>query len=204
MTARSCFAVCTVFAVAAFALGGCRSDGPAVAASGPAVADSVTQPASSPRAAIDRFLQFYFHEYRSGLPSERERAALSPMVTRGFSAALEAAAHAERCAYGKHQGTEPPLIQGDLFSSLFEKANAVLGINEDSNDGATAEYTLDFEYRTPGDPGQVSKWHDGVHLVRIDGAWLIDDFMHRGEWQFTSQGSVKSLLTATADLCVER
>jgi hypothetical protein len=96
------------------------------------------------------------------------------------------------------------LIQGDLFSSLFEKANAVLGINEDSNDGATAEYTLDFEYRTPGDPGQVSKWHDGVHLVRIDGAWLIDDFMHRGEWQFTSQGSVKSMLTATADLCVER
>jgi hypothetical protein len=43
-----------------------------------------------------------------------------------------------------------------------------------------------------------------VHLVRIDGAWLIDDFMHRGEWQFTSQGSVKSMLTATAELCVER
>jgi len=204
MTACSCLTVCTAFAVAAFVLGGCQSDGPAVAASRPAVAGSVTQPASSPRVAIERFLQFYFHEYRSGLPSERERAALSPMVTREFSAALEVAAHAERCAHRKHQGTEPPLIQGDLFSSLFEKASSALRINEVSNDGATAEYTLDFEYRTPGDPGQVPKWHDSVQLVRIDGAWLIDDFMHRGEWQFTSHGSVKSILTATADLCVER
>jgi hypothetical protein len=130
MTACSCFTVCTVLAVAAFALGGCQSDGPAVAASGPALADSVTQPASSPRATISS--------------------------------------------------------------------------NEVSSDGATAQYTLDFEYRTPGDTGQVSKWHDGVQLLRIDGAWLIDDFMHRSDWQFTSQGSVKSMPTATADLCVER
>jgi hypothetical protein len=129
---------------------------------------------------------------------------LSPMVTREFSAALEAAARAERCAHRKHQGTEPPLVQGDLFSSLFEQASGVLGINEVSNDGKAAEYTLDFEYRTPGDPGQVSKWHDGVQLVLIDGAWLIDDFIHRGDWQFTSQGSVKSMLTATAGLCAER
>jgi hypothetical protein len=126
------------------------------------------------------------------------------MVTREFSAALEAAARAERCAHRKHQGTEPPLVQGDLFSSLFEQASGVLGINEVSNDGKAAEYTLDFEYRTPGDPGQVSKWHDGVQLVLIDGAWLIDDFIHRGDWQFTSQGSVKSMLTATAGLCAER
>ena len=204
MTARSRLTVCTTVAVAAFALGGCQSDRRAAAASGPAAADTVAQPASTPRATIDRFLQFYFHEYRSGLPGEGERAALSPMVTREFSAALEAAARAESCAYRKHQGTEPPLIQGDLFSSLFEKANGVLGINEVSNDGATAEYTLDFEYRTPGDPGQVSQWHDSVQLVRIDGAWLIDDFMHRGDWQFTSQGSVKSMLNATAGLCMER
>lgn len=204
MTERSRLTVCTVFAVAAFVLGGCQPDRHAAAASEPAAADPVAQPASGPRATIDRFLQFYFDDYRSGMPSEGERAALSPMVTLEFLAALEAAARSESCAYRRHQGAEPPLIQGDLFSSLFEKASGVLGINEVSNDGMAAEYTLDFEYRTPGEPGQVLKWHDGVQLVRSEGAWLIDDFVHRGDWQFTSQGSVKSMLTAVAGLCVGR
>jgi hypothetical protein len=199
MTARSCPTACTVLAVATFALGGCQADGRATAA-----ADSVARPASSPRAAIDRFLQFYFHEYGSGLPTEGERVVLSAMVTREFAAALEAAARAESCAYSEHEGTEPPLIQGDLFSSLFEKANGVLAIIEVSNDGSTAQYTLHFEYRTPGDAGQVSKWQDSVQLVRIDAVWLIDDFIHRGDWQFSSPGSVKAMLTDTSGLCAER
>jgi hypothetical protein len=199
MTARSYLAGCTVLAVAAFALSGCQADGRAAAA-----ADPVARSAPSPRAVIDRFLQFYLHEYGSGLPTEGQRVVLSSMVTREFAAALEAAARAESCAYSEHEGTEPPLIQGDLFSSLFEKANGVLGIDEVSNDGQTAQYTLHFEYRTPGDAGQVSRWQDGVQLVRIDGAWLIDDFMHRGDWQFSSPGSVKSMLTEMSGLCAER
>jgi hypothetical protein len=159
---------------------------------------------ASPRDALERFLQFYLHDYGSGLPSAAERAALAPLITAALSAALEDAARAERCAYARHQGTEPPLIQGDVFSSLFEKANGVLGINEGANDGAIAEYTLDFEYRAPGDPGQAPRWQDGVRLVRVGDAWLIDDFIHRGDWQFMSQGSVKAMLISTAQLCVER
>jgi len=159
---------------------------------------------ASPRDALDRFLQFYLHVYGSGLPDATERAALAPLITPPFAAALESAARAERCASARHRGTEPPLVQGDVFSSLFEKANGVLGINEVANDGATAEYTLDFEYRAPGHPGQVPRWQDGVRLVRVGDAWLIDDFIHRGDWQFTSKGSVKAMLIDTAQLCVER
>jgi hypothetical protein len=199
MTARSFLTARAALAVTAFVLSGCQADGRAAAAAG-----SVTRPASSPRAAIDHFLQFYFHEYGSGLPTEDERVVLSAMVTREFAAALEAVARAEACAYGEHGGTEPPLIEGDLFSSLFEKANGVLGTTEVSNDGQAAQYTLHFEYRTPGNTGEVSKWQDDVQLVRIDGAWLIDDFVHRGDWQFSSPGSVKFMLTEMSGLCAER
>jgi hypothetical protein len=191
---------CTAAVMAALALPGCQtgqyeSPAPRTAnAAGPA----------SPRDALDRFLQFYLHGYGSGVPNATERTALAPLLTPQFSAALESAAQAEQCAYARHQGTEPPLIQGDVFSSLFEKANGVLGINEVANDGMIAEYTLDLEYRTPGNPGQASKWQDGARLVRLGDAWLIDDFIHRGEWQFTSQGSVKAMLTGIAQPCIER
>jgi hypothetical protein len=40
--------------------------------------------------------------------------------------------------------------------------------------------------------------------VRVGDAWLIDDFIHRGDWQFMSKGSVKAMLIDTAQLCVER
>lgn len=194
------FIVFTVAALSALLLPGCQAT-----PYGPRAPRTVTaERPASPRDAVDGFLQFYFHGYRTGLPTASERAALAPLVTPQFSAVLESAARAERCAYARHQGTEPPLIQGDVFSSLFEKANGVLGINEVANDGATAEYTLDFEYRTPSDPGQVSKWQDGVRLEHVGDAWLIDDFIHRGDWQFTSRGSVKAMLHDTSQLCVER
>jgi hypothetical protein len=190
----------TAAALAILVLPGCQTNEHASRAPRTFIAASP----SSPRDALDRFLQFYLHGYGSGLPNATERATLAPLITPQFSAALEDAARAERCAYARHQGTEPPLIQGDVFSSLFEKANGVRGIDEIANDGAIADYMLDFEYRTRGDPGQASTWQDGVRLVRVGDAWLIDDFIHRGDWQFMSQGSVKAMLISTAQLCVER
>jgi hypothetical protein len=173
----------------AIAVGGCRT--------APEVPDG-------PRAALDAFLEYYFHTYRTGLPDAAERAALAPKASPAFNAALEQAAAAERCAQARHKGTEPPLIQGDLFSSLFEKATAVAFFAVAREEPAQIDYTVAFEYRTPGAERPEVQWQDTVRLVRIDDAWLVDDVIHGGNWDFSAKGSVKTQLLAVAALCTAR
>lgn len=153
------------------------------------------------RLALDGFLDFYFRGYRTALPDETARAALAPKASAAFNAALEAAAHAERCAHARHQGTEPPLIQGDLFSSLFEKATGVQSIAVARADADRVDYKVGFEHRMPGAAKPDVQWQDTVQLVRSGDAWLLDDVIHGGDWAFSTRGSVKAQLLAIAALC---
>ena len=162
---------------------------------------STTAAAEDARAALDGFLDFYFRGYRTALPDETERAALAPQATDAFNAALEAAANAERCAHALHQGTEPPLIQGDLFSSLFEKATGVQDVAVARADVDRVDYKVGFEYRLPGAAKPEVQWQDTVQLVRTGDAWLLDDVIHGGDWAFSTKGSVKAQLLAVAALC---
>jgi hypothetical protein len=161
---------------------------------------TATAPDAS-RAALDGFLDFYFHGYRTGLPDTDERAALAPQASPALNAALEQAARAERCAYAQHQGTEPPLLQGDVFSSLFEKANGVQSIAAARADADYAEYKVGFEYRMPGAARPEVEWQDTVQLIRSGNAWLVDDVIRGGNWDFGAKGSVKAQLLAVAELC---
>ena len=159
-----------------------------------------TQPIA-PRATVDRFLDFYFHEYGSGLPDSAQRAALRPLLSNGLAEALESAAVAERCAYEQAHGLEPPLIQGDIFSSLFEKATAVVDSDQGSAEGQWLTYRLHFEWREPGAAEASVVWTDEMILQAVDGRWVIDDFVHGGDWQFTMKGSMKKMLLDVSELC---
>jgi hypothetical protein len=157
--------------------------------------------AVAPRATVDRFLDFYFHEYGSGLPDAAQRATLRPLLTDGLNQAFERAAAAERCAREQSRGQEPPLVQGDVFSSLFEKATAVVGIDEAAAEGQRQTYRLHFEWREPGAADASVQWTDEVTLQAVAGHWLIDDFVHGGDWQFAVRGSMKAMLQRVAELC---
>lgn len=165
------------------------------------VSCTMSPQATAPRATVDRFLDFYFHEYGSGLPDAAQRATLRPLLTDGLTEALERAAVAELCANEQARGQEPPLIQGDIFSSLFEKATAVVGIDQGAAEGQRLTYRLHFEWREPGAAEASVRWTDEVTLQAVDGRWLIDDFIHGGDWQFTVKGSMKKMLLDVAQLC---
>jgi len=137
----------------------------------------------------------------SGLPDAAQRTALRPLLTDELAAALERAAVAERCASEQASGREPPLIQGDIFSSLFEKATAVVGIDQGPTNGRRLTYRLHFEWREPNAAEASVTWTDEVTLQAVDGRWLIDDFVHGGDWQFTVKGSMKKMLLGVAELC---
>lgn len=62
-------------------------------------------------------------------------------------------------------------------------------------------YRLHFEWREPGAAEASVLWTDEVTLQAVDGRWLIDDFVHGGDWQFTVKGSMKKMLLDVAELC---
>lgn len=158
-------------------------------------------PADAPRATVDRFLEFYFHDYGSGLPDGAERAALRPLLTESFTDALDRAAAAQRCANERALGQEPPLVQGDIFSSLFEKATAVVSMEPGAAGPRGQTYRINFEWREPGAKLATTTWSDELILQFVDGQWLIDDFVHGGDWQFMTRGSVKEMLLGVAATC---
>lgn len=153
------------------------------------------------RATVDRFLQVYFTGYGSGLPTAAERATFEPLLTTAFLDALAAASAAEDCMKARHGGTEPPMVQGDLFSSLFEKATGVVGIEAVASEPRQASLDVHFEWREPEGRSPPVDWRDRFVLENVAGEWRIDDVIHGGQWQFTNPGSVRALLQRVAAQC---
>jgi hypothetical protein len=158
----------------------------------------------SPTASIDvpvkRFLHFYFHDYKRGMPGESQLPQLATFVTPELLDLFRAGIKGEGC-YAKNQNYEgPPYIEGDLFSSLFEggtKATYRLVKKEKDKATVVIDWTNDAEY-TGGPP---FSWKDRVFLARTAKGWLISDFAHDGDWDFMKNGSVAQILTVVANEC---
>jgi len=60
--------------------------------------------ATAPRAAIDRFLEFYFEEYGSVCLTRRSASTLRPLLTDDLNEALADAVEAERCDKNRRKG----------------------------------------------------------------------------------------------------
>ena len=88
----------------------------------------------------------------AGIPGAAARARLAPLVTPRLSQALAAAADAEARFMAKNKDS-PPLIEGDIFSSLFEgptqwKAGACSGDTKTAR-CSVARRTLDVHDGVP-------------------------------------------------------
>lgn len=157
-------------------------------------------PAADVEAPVNRFISFYFHEYKRGLPGDSQLAELGNFVTPELLALFEAANQGEDC-YAKqfnHEGA--PAVQGDLFSSLFEGAtSATYRLIALGSDTAIAEieWTNDDKHLSP----EAFVWRDRVFLVNTMNGWRIADFTHDGTWEFMMDGNVSQILRTVADEC---
>jgi hypothetical protein len=147
---------------------------------------------------VQEFMNFYFHSYQSGTPDAGQIDVLSHIVTPGLHKLLLDAHDAETCHARRVHGTEPPLLEGDLFTSLFEGATAgkIAAVRVDGN---TAEIDVEWTYAAEGE--QPTVWRDRFYLVSGKGAWLIEDIEHRGEWEFSYHGRISDLLRDIAGQC---
>jgi hypothetical protein len=148
-------------------------------------------------AAANGFYGVYrtFHP-SDGIPSAVDRAKYAPFLSPALDTLLSEAEEAET-RFSKANKDSPPLLEGDLFASMFEGATSVQ-VGTCSGDSAKGRCSVKLEYddRT----AKPTIWNDTVLLVNTPTGWRVDDIIYGGSWAFGNKGRLTELLKQTAGL----
>jgi len=154
-------------------------------------------PAAAPADRVSSFLRAYRRLGFSGLPNAREEKALAPFLSPRLRE-LMAKARAEQTTFAaKNPGEKPPLVEGDLFSSLFEGPTSFT-VGETRIDGNRAVTTVVFSYADPVSKAPAFSWKDRYLLVQLGARWLLDDVEYAGDWDFAPFGRLSEALEDVA------
>lgn len=126
------------------------------------------QPAPSQSATATAVVQEFFSGYRGDF-----RASDQNFLSRGLAAALQSAAESEKESAARVKASDfpndkPQILEGEIFSGLYEGFTGFEIADEQPADGG-AMVTVHFR----NEPYNVS-WTDQVALVEENG-WKIDD-----------------------------
>lgn len=146
---------------------------------------------SPPADAASAFYAVYsgFHP-SGGIPDAAGRAKYAPTITPALEKLL---ADAESIETRFHQANKnaPPLLEGDIFTSMFEGATAVrLSDCMDGGEKASCAATLSYDDKS----GKTVRWTDMVYLVMTTSGWRVDDIGYGGNWQYANRGKLSETL----------
>jgi hypothetical protein len=130
-----------------------------------------------------------------GIPDEKGRARYAPFISEGLNALL-AQAQAAQDKFMRANKDSPPLIEGDIFTSLYEGATSYK-IGACAGDAKTGHCAIALTY-DPGAPGDTRNkpvhWTDTVYLVNTPSGWKLDDIGFGGNWDFANRGRMRQTL----------
>ena len=153
---------------------------------------SVSFAGETPQSTVNGFYNTYIKLKTRGIPTVKELAGYKPYVTPALAALLKSADDAEIKYKEETKGEVPPLVEGDIFTSLFEGADSfkVLPCEEK---GAKAKCPVEFKNTNPGD-GKTFTWKDSAVLEKEKSGWLISDVEYEGKWDFAVKGTLAGML----------
>jgi hypothetical protein len=125
-----------------------------------------------------------------GIPNVAARARYAPFLSPRLDGLL-AAADAAQIRFGAKNKDAPPLIEGDLFTSLFEGAGS-FKVGVCSGDATSGRCAVALEYDAPKQKPQT--WTDNVILVNTPTGWRVDDIGYGGNWDFANSGTLSQTL----------
>lgn len=135
--------------------------------------------------------------HSGGVPDEDLRVDLRTVISPDLDSLIAQAAEAERRHTERVNNEEPPYLQGDIFSSLFEGPTAYeIGPCEELE--KNGELSMSCDVLLVHEAEEPVQWTDHVILV-ADGVpeerrWLVDDILYGGDWDFGPKGSLKAML----------
>ncbi len=144
------------------------------------------------RRAVTGFYNLYIKIRPQGIPQQNELAKFRRYFSPELTQKLRRAQQAEQQYQKANHGAVPPLIEGDLFTSLFEGASAFRLLSCGAR-GDAAWCEIEFTAIDPKDRS-LFKWKDKIYLVRQSHRWLLDDVEYLGNWEFMHKGRLKTVL----------
>jgi hypothetical protein len=155
-------------------------------ASGPARADAAMQ------AAAEAFYKVYGAPPRTGgLPNATQRSHYAAVLSPRLMQLLDQAQAAQIRFDRKVRGAAPPLIEGDIFTSLFEGPTGWT-VGTCAGDAATAQCPVTMVHQAAGQ--QPVQWRDTLVLVRANGGWKVDDVIYDPHLTAGNTGRLSALL----------
>jgi len=128
-----------------------------------------------------------------GIPDAATRARLQPLLTLRLNKALSDAAGAEARFKAKNKNS-PPLIEGDIFSSLFEGATA-FKVGACRGDDKIQRCAVSLSRQDPGQ--KPVGWTDTLILAN-SGGWKVDDIGYDANFAFGNTGTLSETLKMAA------
>jgi hypothetical protein len=141
--------------------------------------------------AATGFLTAYgsFHP-SDGIPNATGRTRLAPYLSPALSKLLADGATAEARFAAKVKGA-PPLIEGDIFTSLFEGATS-WKLGACAATGANARCPVEFTHAEAKQKPVV--WTDTLILANTPQGWRVDDIAYGANFQFGNTGKLTETL----------
>jgi hypothetical protein len=128
-----------------------------------------------------------------GIPVPSARARLQPLLSTRLAALINQAAAAE-ARFRAGNKFAPPLLEGDLFSSLFE-GPAAFRLGACTGTAVAQRCRIQFSRPpAPGAPARPTDWGDDLLLVNEGGGWKVDDVDYRGGFAFGNTGLLSQTL----------
>ena len=161
--------------------------GPAQAGGSPTAA---APPVQSPEAAVVDFLTMHQRMGNSGLPGTASMNAYGAFLCPSLASKLRDARVRQEQFRASKPDEKPPLVEGDLFSSLFEGPDSYSAADS-KIEGSRATVKMDLRH---GEGSSATSWQDTVVLETDDGIWCISDVEYGGTWPFANRGRLSETL----------
>lgn len=149
-----------------------------------------SEPAQGPAAVAMDFLAMHQRFGNSGLPDRGSMNAYAAFLCPGLSDAIRAAQVRQEQFKASHPDEKPPLVEGDLFSSLFEGPET-FSVSDTRIDGGKAQVDLAMSH---GEGTGTTRWTDTLDFDLDDGIWCLSDVEYHGKWPFANKGSLTGTL----------
>ncbi len=126
----------------------------------------------------------------AGIPDAGTMTRLRPLISPALTQVLQAAMAAQ-ARWSAQNKTAPPLLEGNIFTSLFEGATG-FSIGACQADGAHGQCDIDLIYDDKS--GRPVRWIDRLLLDRTAQGWRINDIAYGGNWPFANSGRLQDTL----------
>jgi hypothetical protein len=166
-----------------------------------AIPAAAQAPAADPATAVNAFYAVYAPQraHGGGIPDATERLRFQPVLSPRLNKQLADAARAQVRLTAKVRNAVPPMLEGDIFSSLFEGATA-WKVGNCQQTGTAARCTVALSYTPlPPPPGRKPEkpatWTDTVMLAMTPQGWKVDDIVYDAGFAFGNTGRLSTMLS---------